>query len=69
MGWITTEEARELTGYSVRHLQRLARGGHVVAEKQYGGTWSIDQESLLAHQATARPGRRWPPKEDRANDG
>jgi|WetSurMetagenome_2_1015567.scaffolds.fasta_scaffold1351521_1 excisionase family DNA binding protein len=54
-GWLTTEEAQALTGYTVDHLQRLARGGQVTARK-IGDSWLFDRESLTTYQAAARPG-------------
>ena len=56
-GWVTVEQAQELTSYTGDHLRRLARGGQVVARK-VGQTWIFNRESLLAHHATARPGRK-----------
>jgi hypothetical protein len=66
--WVTTEEGGLLTGYCQEHLRRLARQGKVEAEKK-SGIWFLDRESLLEHQAATRPGRPWPSKEERANDG
>lgn len=54
-GWLTTEEAQALTGYTVDHLQRLARGGQVTARK-IGDAWLFDRENLTAYQRAARPG-------------
>lgn len=55
-GWLTREQAEELTGYSEDHLTRLARGGQVTARKLAGQIWLFEQESLLTYKATARPG-------------
>lgn len=54
-GWITSNAAQELTGYSFDHLRRLARGGTVRA-LQVGRTWLFDPDSLREHQAAAKPG-------------
>ena len=53
-GWLTTGRAQALTGYTVDHLQRLARGGQVTAHK-IGDSWLFDRESLTTYQATVRP--------------
>jgi len=55
-GWLTTEEAQTLTGYSIAHLRRLARDGRVTARKLAGQLWLFERESLTAYQATVRPG-------------
>lgn len=54
-GWLTTEEAQKLTGYTVFHLARLARGGQVNARK-LGPLWLFERDSLTAYKATVRPG-------------
>ncbi len=56
-GWITTEQAQELTGYNADHLRRLARQGHIEARK-LDTLWVFNRESLLRHKATSRPGRK-----------
>ncbi len=55
--WLTTEQATELTGYHRDHLTRLARDpdGDVKVEK-IGTSWLYDKQSLLDHQANAKPG-------------
>jgi len=63
-GWLTTHQAQELTGYSTRQLYRLARRG-VVYVRRVGPQWIFNQESLQAHQATAKPGPK-PGKERKA---
>jgi len=55
-GWLTTEEAQALTGYTTFHLARLARGGQVTAQKLGGRLWLFNQASLAAYTATVRPG-------------
>lgn len=55
-GWILTEEAHELTGYSIEYLRRLGRLGKVRAEKLGGALWAFDRASLEAWQVTAKPG-------------
>lgn len=54
-GWLTTEEAQALSGYTGDHLSRLARTGQVTAAK-LGGRWIFERAGLIAHKATARPG-------------
>jgi excisionase family DNA binding protein len=49
-GWITTDEAQALTGYSVAYLRRLANRGDVEARK-VGRDWLIWRESLLEYKA------------------
>jgi excisionase family DNA binding protein len=49
-GWITTDEAGELTGYSKAYLRGLASGGRVEARK-IGRDWLVERESLLAYKA------------------
>jgi hypothetical protein len=43
--FITTKDARKLSGYTSDYLARLARSGEVVGEK-IGHSWCIDQASL-----------------------
>ena len=47
-GWIVTEEAQELTGYTPDYLRRLAREEKVEAEKVGGNFWLFSKDSLLA---------------------
>lgn len=47
-GWIVTEEAQELTGYTPDYLRRLAREEKVEAEKVGGKFWLFSREFLLA---------------------
>ena len=53
--WLTTDQAHQEIGYSVRQLYRLALSGKVDA-RRLGKLWLFDRDSLLAHQATARHG-------------
>ncbi len=47
-GWIGTEEASEVTDYTVAHIRWLAREGVVRSEK-IRGLWLVHRESLLAY--------------------
>lgn len=49
-GWLTTDEAARVTGYSFRHLRRLAREGSIEARK-VGRDWLIKADSLGGYQA------------------
>jgi len=51
--WITTEEAREITGYSLAHLRDLLRQKKIVAEKRGGHYW-IDRASILEYAQQAK---------------
>ena len=46
--WITTEEASQLTGYSITHLRLLIRQNKVKADKKGGQYW-VSRISLLAY--------------------
>jgi excisionase family DNA binding protein len=48
-GWLTTEQAGELTGYNVKYLRWLAGQGRVEARK-VGRDWLISREDLLAYK-------------------
>ncbi len=61
-GWITAEEAEELTGYNPDHLRRLARSGKVPARKLAGRVWLFARDALLEWQATARRGPKKKPQ-------
>jgi|WetSurMetagenome_2_1015567.scaffolds.fasta_scaffold78218_2 hypothetical protein len=63
-GWLTSVEAEALTGYTLYHLSRLARGGQVNAQKVSGRVWLFERESLMTYQATARPGPKPKAKPD-----
>ena len=47
-GWITTDAAEALTGYSAAYLRRLASQGRVTAQK-VGRDWLLHRESLLTY--------------------
>lgn len=46
--WITTEEASQLTGYSIAHLLLLLRQKKIKAEKKGGQYW-VDRGNLLEY--------------------
>lgn len=48
-GWINTEQAEALTGYSQAYLRRLANQGRIEAHK-VSHDWLINQKSLLAYR-------------------
>jgi excisionase family DNA binding protein len=50
--WITTEEASQLTGYSVAHLLLLLRQKRIKAEKKGGQYW-VDRGDLLEYASQA----------------
>ena len=64
-GWITTGEAAELTGYHLKHVQRLARQGKVKA-RRVGAIWLVSRADLLAYKANTKPGPT--PKADGGGD-
>lgn len=47
-GWITSNEAVQLTDYSAAYLRRLASQGRITAEK-IGRDWLFCRESLLTY--------------------
>jgi excisionase family DNA binding protein len=49
-GWITTDVAVTLTGYSAAYIRRLARKGRIGA-KRVLRDWLVSREDLLAHKA------------------
>ncbi len=51
-GWIVTEKAKDLTGYTADYLRKLAREEKVEAEKVGGSFWLFNRESLLAWKQT-----------------
>jgi excisionase family DNA binding protein len=55
--WITTAEARSLTGYNAEHIRRLVRAGKVKAKK-WGKEWMIEKNSLLAYLESEGRGPR-----------
>ena len=69
--WLTTKQAKELTGYTMVYLRRLANQRQVEARK-VGRDWLINQESLLAYKArmdALGPQRHNPWREDLARQG
>lgn len=51
--WLTTQQAAELTGYTVFYIQDLAREGKVKAKK-VSIVWLVERESLLNHVKQVR---------------
>lgn len=49
MEYLSTDEASELTGYSVQYLRRLIRKKNIVAIKKGGRFW-VEVESLMAYK-------------------
>jgi excisionase family DNA binding protein len=49
-GWLNTNEAAALTGYSQAYARRLAREGRVEARRA-GRDWLLNEEDLLAFKA------------------
>lgn len=63
--WITTTEAAELTGYTLRRVRQLAEGGKVKAQR-WGRDWQVDKTSLLAYvKKAAALGEKRGPKTGR----
>ena len=50
--WITTDEAAEISGYSLAHLRDLLRQQKLKAEKRGGHYW-IDRTSILEYMNQA----------------
>jgi excisionase family DNA binding protein len=46
--WTTTIEVAELTGYDYARVRRLAREGHIEAEK-LGRAWLVRRKSLMEY--------------------
>jgi excisionase family DNA binding protein len=46
--WITTRQAAEISGYSMKHVRRLITSGKVTGQR-FGRDWQISQASLLAY--------------------
>ena len=67
--WITTEEASQISGYSIQYVQRLLREEKIVGEKKGGAYW-VNRDSLVAYIAASqrskdkRHGARKKPKSD-----
>lgn len=52
-GWVTTEEASEISGYHVNYLRRLIRRGKIQAQK-ISVVWLINYQSLLDYMAESK---------------
>lgn len=50
--WITTRQAAELTGYTLRHIRELVTAGAVKGQR-FGNVWQVSRRSLLAYQRQA----------------
>ena len=50
--WITTDEASQLTGYSITYLRHLIRQNKIEAQKKGGQFW-VERQSLLAYAKEA----------------
>jgi excisionase family DNA binding protein len=48
-GWLTTDEAAEVSGYSVAYMRRLVRQGRVEARK-IQREWLVNRESLIDYK-------------------
>ncbi len=57
--WITTQQAAELTGYTVIHIRRLAATGKIKAQR-WNRDWQIDRRSLLTYSGKAE--QFWQPR-------
>ena len=55
--WITTAEAKSLTGYNAEHIRRLVRTGKVKAKK-WGKEWMVEKNSLLTYVESEGRGPR-----------
>ena len=55
--WITTTDARTLTGYNAEHIRRLVRAGKIKAKK-WGKEWMVERNSLLAYVESEGRGPR-----------
>lgn len=53
-GWITTDAAEALTGYSAAYLRRLASQGRITAQK-VGRDWLLHRKTLLAYHVFLSP--------------
>lgn len=67
--WIDTEEAHQISGYSLFHLRRLLRENKVTGKKKGGAYW-IDRASLEAYlkSASEADDKRHGPKNSSASD-
>jgi len=55
--WITTTDAKTLTGYNAEHIRRLVRAGKIKSKK-WGKEWMIERNSLLAYVESEGRGPR-----------
>ncbi len=46
--WITTKQAAELSGYTMKHVRRLIVAGKVNGQR-FGRDWQISRQSLLVY--------------------
>ena len=46
--WITTSEAKTLSGYNAAYLRRLIRAGKITAQRK-GNAWWVDRQSVLRY--------------------
>ena len=67
--WITTEEAADLSGYSLQYVQRLARQGHIGAQKK-SRTWWVDRDRFVGYleAMVARDDKRAGPRKGQEVD-
>lgn len=57
---LTTEEAAELLGYTLRHTQHMLRLGRLAGEK-FGRTWIVPRSEVDRVNAARSPGGRYYP--------
>ncbi len=48
-GWLTTDQAAQVSGYSVAYMRRLVRQGRVKARKVQR-EWLVNRDSLLGYK-------------------
>ena len=60
--WIAVTQAATRYSLSQEHLRYLARTGRIQAQ-QFGQTWALDEQSLLAYLTTERRRGRKPAEE------
>ena len=51
--WITTDEARDISGYNIAYLRELIRKDKIGAQKKGGAYW-VDKQSLLKYIEAAK---------------
>ena len=63
-GWLTTQEAADLTGYHLEHIRRLIRAGEIEAKKWGKISWMVNRQSLIDYFEMAQQSsdRRHGPK-------